>query len=651
MKLILGLCFLFATLFGSGDLTSEDLELQQFYATHSSVAKSGSGIPKILHFIWLGPSDFPSSSIPHIKEWMRLHPDWKVCFWTDRDRPLPVQGMEKRYVHDVHELYDASDNFGEKSEILRYKILFEEGGLYADHDTTPLRSFDDLHESYDFYTGLEEIGPSILSTAIFPSTHLIAAKPGHPIFEKTLAWLKDHWDQLEQHYPGSDASSIYNRVKHRSFTALQHGVKTLSEGDAVLPPHYFSLKDAQKALYATHEHAGTWYQPKNELEEKLLRRVEAIEVKLQRIQKIFVAIVLLSLIGGMAFFKKRKLSSLLLCLFLVGCKEQNPSTEFERLMGKSTEHWKYMQTEEDKTAFRFFETLYDKNKKFLSEKIAQQKIPHTVHFIWLGPKPFPPQSVENVRSWMAKNPTWRVKFWTDRDRPLPCSRMELCYVDDFQFTALRHCYETSQNWGEKSDVLRYEILYQEGGVYADHDANCLCPFDTLHANFDFYCGLEAPHPPFVDRNITTGNGVLGSRPGHPVIKQVLNFIGTHWDQTAQQIRGKDACSKMELVLARTYIALTNSLKTSVDRDQNIDIVLPSAYFFAKTGIPSLYSKHFYATAWAESNQAPTALSRKLEKKLSQLQKQSTRLQNLCLLGLSVHVVFLIAILRRKRSNA
>jgi hypothetical protein len=63
-------------------------------------------------------------------------------------------------------------------------------------------------------------------------------------------------------------------------------------------------------------------------------------------------------------------------------------------------------------------------------------------------------------------------------------------------------------------------------------------------------------------------------------------------------RGKDPFNRAELVMHRTYIALTNALKQDLDLPGNVDIVLPSAYFFSKQGIPSLYSQHFYANEWS-----------------------------------------------------
>jgi len=642
-------------------LTEEDrqnfLFFENSYKKNALLVSEESRIPQVLHFIWLGPADFPSASIQNIKKWIQIHPHWRICFWSDIDRESPVQGMEKRLVEDFHfeelgELFYLSDNFGEKSEILRYELLFQEGGVYIDHDTAPLRSFDALNQSYDFYTGLEVIASSIRSSSVFPSTHLIATKPRHPIIKNSLVWLKNHWEELELFYPGSDSSSIYNRVKHRSSAAFHHGVKGLGSfgnRDIVFPQTYFSESHADQAIYATHQHMGSWHQTNKEHEDKFLKRIYLINAKLDRTTYILIGSILPNLLFLFLLFKRNKYSflALFLMMSLTSCKKEG--TEFENFMGKNTEHWKYITREEDKMAFRFFETLYEKNKHYLSKALFSKKIPQLIHFIWLGPNTFPPQSVENVRTWIAEHPDWRVKFWTDRNRPLPCNNMELCFVKDFQWDFLEKCYEGSYNYGEKSDLLRYEILYKEGGVYVDHDANCLSSFENLHSNFDFYCGLEAPHPPFAGYNITSGNGVLGSRPGHPVVKKVIDIIEKKWEETGKRFKGKDAYSKVELVMQRTYIALTHALKESVARDQNIDIVLPSAYFFAKTGIPSLYSKHFYATAWADTNNKKSAFDLMIDKKLSALQKKGAKMQHFSLALLLLNLLIGFFLLKKKRA--
>ncbi len=46
-----------------------------------------------------------------------------------------------------------------------------------------------------------------------------------------------------------------------------------------------------------------------------------------------------------------------------------------------------------------------------------------------------------------------------------------------------------ENLGAKSDLLRYELLYQFGGVYIDIDVVLLQPLDILNHTYEFYTGL------------------------------------------------------------------------------------------------------------------------------------------------------------------
>lgn len=340
---------------------------------------------------------------------------------------------------------------------------------------------------------------------------------------------------------------------------------------------------------------------------------------------------------------------LFLCLFYLGSSvfadnSQSGLDEFDELMGKSTAHWQYVAQDQDKTTLEYAKALYYKNKAAQFMQEGAFKIPPVIHFIWLGPRPFPPQSVENVRTWMTQNPGWKVKFWTDRDREPPCEGMEKILVKDFHFFKLGWCYEESQNWGEKSDLLRYEILYQQGGVYVDHDANCLQSFSGMSRGYDFFCGLETPHEPFVGRNVTCGNGILGSRPRHPIIGKVIELVVERWKPLAEKFRGIDEYSQIEVVMQRTYIALTHAMAETLDREGNVDIVFPAAYFCAKSGITPLYSKHFYAGAWDEFKVRKTDMERMGEKTLGKIRRKNLNLTYLiaglllfngCILGFSL----------------
>jgi hypothetical protein len=312
---------------------------------------------------------------------------------------------------------------------------------------------------------------------------------------------------------------------------------------------------------------------------------------------------------------------------------------FDVWMGSETKHWAHVTQDKDQTDLAQFRSLFEKNGPLVEQVGEQVKIPKIVHFIWIGPRPFPPESVENVRTWIAKNPDWTFKFWTDRQRDPPCRGMETIVIKEYPFPLLSRCYEASKNWGEKSDILRFEILLEEGGVYADHDANCLVPFEPYNRAYNFFCGLETPHPPFVGRNITAGNGVLGASPNHPVIKKVIELIDERWEPLETKFVKDRTLPKEQLVMERTYIALTDALPLSLERPGFIDIVFPASHFFSKKGLKPILSKHFFANSWAGEDPGVVEKNSQITRK--HVNKIETRLHQLTLFLIAAFIINLL----------
>lgn len=242
-------------------------------------------IPKTLHFIWLGPRPFPSASQADVKRWVDLHPGWKVKFWSDLGHAAPDDRMEVNAfdvfpLEELKECYYRSENVGERSEILRYAILLNEGGVYVDHDMQCIKALDPLQETHDFFCGLDPLGPSILSSSVNPSPHLLASAAQHPVLSAAKKWLINEWDRIEVEYPGTDSSAVYNRVQHRTFRSLWVGYKDAhcraGRKDVVFPPNYFSLSDSKNALFATHQRRGSWHKKESSAELKIQSLFEQV---------------------------------------------------------------------------------------------------------------------------------------------------------------------------------------------------------------------------------------------------------------------------------------------------------------------------------------------------------------------------------------
>jgi len=332
-------------------------------------------------------------------------------------------------------------------------------------------------------------------------------------------------------------------------------------------------------------------------------------------------------------------------------------SEFQRLMGKETRHFAHVSRENDLQTLEKLQELYQRNQHFRLSKGSNYKIPKIIHFIWVGPRAFPPESVEYIRRWIGYHPDWKIKFWTDRERIAPCTSMEMCDVNAFPFLFLRHRYEQSRDWKEKSDILRFEILYQEGGLYVDHRAKCLRNFDGLHVGYDFFCGLRTPHFPIAGHNITSSSAVIGARPFHPVVGRVMEIIGKNWDSLSEKYPGKDTHSRRLLVEERTYITLSHALKDRLEEDGNIDIVFPAAYFFSRTGIPALYSQHLFVKNSIDESIPAFEFEKNTKKVMTKLKKRNNRIRwigrgALVLNLLAFTAIFLYLVrMKRRQKNA
>jgi hypothetical protein len=90
-------------------------------------------IPRVVHQIWIGSTLPPSALIASWQEFCSSR-RWAHRLWND----------EKHSLFDpVRDVLDAMSTVGEKAELMRYVILENLGGVYADADTMLIRPLDD----------------------------------------------------------------------------------------------------------------------------------------------------------------------------------------------------------------------------------------------------------------------------------------------------------------------------------------------------------------------------------------------------------------------------------------------------------------------------------------------------------------------------
>lgn len=286
---------------------------------------------------------------------------------------------------------------------------------------------------------------------------------------------------------------------------------------------------------------------------------------------------------------------------------------FEILSGAWKEKeqvWRTYQKADAQDLDKFAANYHRKASLLFSHPQGASRIPRTIHFIWIGPRAFPEESISNVLAWKELHPDWTLKFWTDStERPCPVKGMEKHHINEIKFVKLKPYLAKTKNYGEQADLLRYEILLNEGGMYVDHDVRPYRSFNTLHTVFDFYVGLENPHiNAGTETKVFPCNCLFGAKPGHPIIQKTIDLVAQRWEEVEKRYPKQDTESNFNRVINRTFHSFTMATKQCLNRDGNFDMVLPSSFFFAYKLFADetieklkangfVYAKHDFAAVW------------------------------------------------------
>lgn len=161
-------------------------------------------IPLNIHFIWLKKNNDSKFVLGYYKTWLNNHPKHKIYIWTNFDIiPEELLNNDKiiiQYQADILKLFKKYKNdfnnaiktyftinlLGGKSDILRYLILYDMGGLYVDiNDFECFKSTEQLFYQYDFVTGSETCFAES-DDLIFINNAFIMSKKEHLIIKRLL---------------------------------------------------------------------------------------------------------------------------------------------------------------------------------------------------------------------------------------------------------------------------------------------------------------------------------------------------------------------------------------------------------------------------------------------------------------------------------
>jgi mannosyltransferase OCH1-like enzyme len=272
-------------------------------------------------------------------------------------------------------------------------------------------------------------------------------------------------------------------------------------------------------------------------------------------------------------------------------------------------------------------------------------IPRKIWQSWkVDPLSFEDRDSERARAWTTKNPAWRYEVLTDGNA--------VSYVEQhFGPSGLNRedivaTYRALDGNGNlriiQSDLLRYIIMYAEGGLWADIDAEAIVSIDHFipsrfnEKDVDMIIGIETDEPQF------KSHPVLGSKsqsfcqwtflckPGHPAMLRLIDNILSWLNKLAQKqgkgiwelqldfdevLSGTGPSAFTEAIMAEMSIA---GKKATWDAFHDMSesmlvsgiLVLPSEAFAAGTGHSksgthtssrALVKHHFHASDWTSKH--------------------------------------------------
>jgi hypothetical protein len=180
-----------------------------------------------------------------------------------------------------------------------------------------------------------------------------------------------------------------------------------------------------------------------------------------------------------------------------------------------------------------------------------QRIPKVLHQIWLGSK-VPEKYGELTERLREQHPGWTYKLWTD---------------DNIDFDLVnRSLFEKAVNPGQKSDILRYEILRKFGGIYLDLDFIVLRPFDCL-LHLDGFAGLSYDDKPQLL------NGLVGCAPGSGLASDLCRFPSESVVNTPKEILDTSGPNYF-----------TEKFLAHLGRSENV-CALPNIFFYPYPNFP------------------------------------------------------------------
>ena len=224
-------------------------------------------IPKTIHYCWFGGKEKPKSVIKCIASWRKYCPSYVIKEWNE-------QNFDVNAIPYTRDAYNAG-KYAFVSDVARFKVLYEEGGVYFDTDVEVIRSIDDLVERGAFM-GWEK-ADSRGNVHIAPGLG-IAAPQGFPFFIEILNGFAklSYYKDDGQWNPYTMIPLVTDLLKQKGLA--MDGSRQTVDGLTIYPSDYLCPMDSLTGeikltnnTYTIHHYSMSWLSKSSQWRVKAMR--------------------------------------------------------------------------------------------------------------------------------------------------------------------------------------------------------------------------------------------------------------------------------------------------------------------------------------------------------------------------------------------
>lgn len=190
-------------------------------------------IPKVIHYCWFGGNPLPELAEKCIASWRKYLPDYEIKLWDETN-------FDVNCCVYTRQAYEAK-KYAFVSDYVRFRVLYENGGIYFDTDVEVINSLSDIIAAGPFM-GFEKSSATVNDNSktggVAPGLGL-GVNPGLGLYREIL----EKYEKI--HFLDAQGRPNYTTVvKYTTDVLLKYGLKlnnTLQKvcGINIYPSDYF----------------------------------------------------------------------------------------------------------------------------------------------------------------------------------------------------------------------------------------------------------------------------------------------------------------------------------------------------------------------------------------------------------------------------